>query len=263
MAARTSIVLLAVALIVSACGDDGAATSDPPPASAVSWQQTVDHLRTLQESQGLPDWLLDPELSLDGTEFDIEDYFTVFEHIDAEPGFVLDYVYRATSDRGFPVLYIHRADEPGYATYDEYLAATGADDSSQGDTGYLDQIYVVDGTPEGFFEYVTLRVMGGRFYLFWHAQEADAQVVATRERLDDLLDSVAGPMDDTQMEQGRAADPSPMVSFEGDIATVEILVFTLWGGLSRHTYTIERVFPQQILDLQVEIVAACDCGPTF
>jgi hypothetical protein len=252
-----------VALIVSACGDDGAPTSDPPPAYAAAWQQIVDDLRSLQNSQGLPNRLLDPEPSLDGTGFDIEDYFTVFEHIDAEPGFVLDYVYRATPDRGFPVLHIRRADQPGHATYDEYPAATGSDDASQGDTAYLDQIYVIDGTPKGFFEYVTLRVMGGQFYLFWHAQEMDAQVVATRERLDDLLDSVAELMDDTQLERGRAADPSPMVSFEGDIATVEILVFTRWGGLHRHTYTIERVFPQQILNLQVETVAACDCGYTF
>jgi len=263
MTTRVSTVLLAAALLFSACGDDGAVNDDPPPAFAVSWQQTVDDLLAMQQSQERPEGWEATEPSLDGTEFDIEGYFDVFEHIDAEPGFVLDYVYRKTPDRGYPVLYIHRADEPGYATYAEYLTATGADPVSQGDTGYLDQIYVVDGTAKGFFEYVTLRVMGGQFYLFWHAQEMDSRVIATRQSLDAALETVADLMDGAQVELARAADPTPVVTFEGDIATVEILVFTRWGGLHHHIYTIERIFPQQILDVQVQTVAECDCGYTF
>ncbi len=105
--------------------------------------------------------------------------------------------------------------------------------------------------------------MGGQFYLFWHSQEMDSRVIATRESLDTALDTVIDLMDGTQMEQARAVDPTPVVTFAGDVATLEILVFTRWGGLYRHIYTIERIFPQRILDVQVQTVAECDCGITF
>ena len=45
--------------------------------------------------------------------------------------------------------------------------------------------------------------------------------------------------------------------------TVVVASFTRWGGLQRRTLTIERAFPQRILEEQIEVVAPCDCGITF
>jgi hypothetical protein len=108
-----------------------------------------------------------------------------------------------------------------------------------------------------------LRVMGGQFYLHWHVLADDAVVVATRERLEEALSPVAAEMGDAALEAARAADLTPEVTFDGDVATVAVSTFTRWGGLQRRTYTIERMFPQRILEEQVEVVAPCDCGITF
>jgi hypothetical protein len=251
-------VLLALAVVITGCGDDDSAASNPSPAWAASWQQTVFALRDLQPDE-VPDHLLEPGAARDGSEFDVEEYFAVLDRIGAEPGFTLDYVYRVTADRGFPILYVHREDETGYAGFDEFAAATGAS-PAQGDAAYFDQIYVIDGTPEGFFQYVVLHVMGGQFYLHWHAQDDDAGVVVTREALDAALDGVESDMPDAEMEKAREIDPTPRIVYDGDVARVEVHVFTRWGGLLRYSYVIERIFPQRILEFEIETVAACDCS---
>jgi hypothetical protein len=264
MKIRAPILALLVTAALTSCGGDAPAATSAP-AWAAEWQATPDGLRALQRSQQVPDRLVsDRPPALDGSEFDVEEYFTVFEHIDVEPGFVLDYVYRAGPDRGYPVLYVRRADEPRFTTWDELDAATGIEPSPDGEyLSYLDQVYVVDGTPEGFFEYVVLRLMGGQFYLHWHAQADDTFVVATRGRLEEILAPVAAQMGDDALEAARAADLTPEITFDGDAATVTVATFTRWGGLQRHTFSIERAFPQRIVEERVEVVAPCDCGITF
>jgi hypothetical protein len=270
--ARLLVGLLA-AVLVAACGDDALVTTTAPPSSstteaptapsAAAWQATVDELRALQPRRDIPGHLLEPSATLDGSEFDVAGYFTVLDRLAAEPGFALDYVYRVTADRGFPILYVRRADQPRYTGYDQFVEATGRI-LGQGDTSYLDQVYVVDGTPEGFFQYVVLAIMGGQFYLYWHAQEDDAIVLTSWQRLEDEISDVAVMMDPDDRESARGADPAPVVSFDEDTATVEVLVFTCFGGLLRHTFTIERVFPQRILDHQVESEAHLEnCGVQY
>jgi hypothetical protein len=264
--------VIAVCLLVAsaACGDDGfsadtdatATTAPSQPGYAAEWQRIADDVHALQSDLQRPEHLADPEPALDGSEFDAERYFDVLTHIDVEPGFVLDYVYRAAADRGFPVLYTRRADAARYPTYAEFRTGEGRD-AGQDDGGFMEQVYVVDGTPQGFFEYVVLEMVGNHFYLWWHAQEEDDRIVATNERLGEVLDLVAGEMDADDMDRARSVDPTPRVTLDADRATVEVVSFTRWGGLYRTTFTIDRIFPQQILDVTVESLAACDCGLTF
>jgi hypothetical protein len=263
--------LLPALLVVSAsCSDGGSSVFATPavPPVAESWQRTVDGLRDLQGSLEIPDHLLEPGAVRNGTEFDVEQYFAILDRLDVEPGFVLDFVYCLGTYQGYPILYVRRTDEPGYTTCDAYRAAVGSDGDEQGGTGYLSRIRV-DGSPEGFFQYVVLRIMGGQFYLHWHALEDDAQVVATGTRLEEALASVAGEMDEAEVSRARAADPTPRVSFGsledfgGEVAIVEVLAFTRWGGLLRHTYTISREFPHRFLGVDVETVAECDCAIMF
>ena len=127
----------------------------------------------------------------------------------------------------------------------------------------------MEGRPEGLFQYVVRHIVGGRFCLHWPAQENDVRVVATRARLEEALASVAGEMDATEVSRARATDPTPRVSFGslesfgGEVAVVEVLVFTRWGGPLRHTCTIGREFPHRFLGVEIETVAECACAITF
>jgi hypothetical protein len=252
-------------LIASGCGGAAEPTpaTAPAPSYAADWQGIVDDLRALQAAQELPADLVESDPPPD-LPFDVSSYFRdVFSHIEPEPSFTLDYVYRLTPDRGFPVLYVRRVDAAPYESYEEYLEATGSGPVPQGDLAYLDQIYVIDGTPTGFFEYVVLRVMGGRFYLHWHARAADATVVATREAVDAALATVDGRIAEPEAAKARAADPTPEVTYGDGTVTVEVTVFTSSGGLQRRTYVFETIFPQRLLEETNETIAECDCAVTY
>lgn len=255
--------LVALAVTLAGCGDGEAGPLVPAvsPAEAAAWQQTVDDLKDLQRAQGIPDHLWQTGIR-DGTEFDVQEYLTILDHLSVEAGWALDYGYQAGGDRGYPILYARPADDPPYATYEEYQLAVAADPDREPVAPYLHRI-VLDGTPAGFFQYVVLEVMGGQFYLHWHAGQNDGRIITTRTRLEEIIDGVAGEMGPEAASQGRDADPTPRVSIQDDVAVVQVLVFTRWGGLLRRTYTISREFPHRILGVEVGVVAECDCGIPF
>ena len=255
--------LLALVAMLAACGAGSVNPSVPAVSlsEAESWQQTIDDLKRLQADQELPDYLWETGIR-DGTEFDVGEYFTILDHLSVEAGWVLDYGYKAGSDRGYPILYARPAADLPYATYEEYQLAVAADPGQEGITQYLHRI-VADDSPEGFFQYVVLDIMGGQFYLHWHAGENDSQIITTRSRLQEIVDGVASEMGSAAASQARDADPTPRISIEDDVAVVQVLVFTRWGGLFHYTYTISREFPHHILSLDVGVVAECDCAILF
>lgn len=255
--------LAALAVTLACCGDGEAGPPAPTvtPSEAESWQQTVDDLRDLQKSQQTPDHLWQTGIR-DGTEFDVQEYFTILDHLSVEAGWVLDYGYQAGGDRGYPILYARPADDPPYATYQEYQLAVAADPDREPIAPHLHRV-VVDGTPEGFFQYVVLEIMGGQFYLHWHAGENDSQIITTQARLQEIIDAVASEMGPEAASQARGTDPTPQVSIQDEVVVVQVSVFTRWGGLLRRTYTISREFPHRILGVEVGVVAECDCGIPF
>ncbi|HLF75345.1 MAG TPA: hypothetical protein VI524_13405, partial [Anaerolineales bacterium] len=55
----------------------------------------------------------------------------------------------------------------------------------------------------------------------------------------------------------------PDVNLTGDVATVQDLTFTKWGGFYRETYTIRRSFPHTITDVKRENLAPNDSGMMY
>jgi hypothetical protein len=55
----------------------------------------------------------------------------------------------------------------------------------------------------------------------------------------------------------------PVVILQDDVAIVEVVTFTKWGGFYRYTYTISRDLPHTILDLKQENLVPYDCGVMF
>jgi hypothetical protein len=98
------------------------------------------------------------------------------------------------------------------AAYDEYRAATrnpGRDEAktrAEADARlesrlaaipdyaywewYLRHVRI-DGTKQGYLEYVALSVLGRQFYLFWHENYNDTRIICDRFALEKILDEVA------------------------------------------------------------------------
>jgi hypothetical protein len=107
--------------------------------------------------------------------------------------------------------------------------------------------------------------MANQFYLYWHANYNDEQIVHDRKHFDDLLSKqdVFNKPTPEEQERSRSLSPDPIVELDQEAARVSLLTWTEWGGLYRKTFTIKRQFPHQILDTKEENVLSYWCGVTF
>jgi hypothetical protein len=184
-----------------------------------------------------------------GGKFDPNEYFTVLTHLSLEDGYVLDYVYFAPGGGdGAPYLYARPEGEPAFANYSEYKKA--------GAENYLNHIQV-DGTAEGYYELAVLSIMGGQFYLAWHFGYNDWEVVGSRERVEaiiELMNENHRPLTEEQEEAALQLDVTPRVKIGRDKVRVWLLVFTKWGGFYERVYTIDREFPHQMIEDEIQLV---------
>jgi len=240
-------------------------TTPKPPA--VDCRGAVDGMEALIGDLVTPDYFIDEamsgnEVAKTGTEFDVMEYFTVLDHLSMQEGYVLDYVYRGDSMGGLPVLYARLEDQEPYSVFSEFAEAQG-----ESTTSYLDSVEF-DGTPDGYFQFVILDVMASQFYLFWHANYNDYQIVCDAEDVEAIIadagDGDMGlPMSEEAQEAARQLQVEPVVTWTPDVAQVEVVLFTRWGGFARWTFTISREFPHTIQDITSETLVEYDCGIMF
>ena len=251
--------VILIALITLAC-----LILPTPASSCQAWQEGVDAFAELNHSQELPIHLMQENPAKTGEEFDVCEYFDVLDHLSMEPGLVLDYVYYDGGIGREPILYVRQQDQAPYMTYAEYVDAGETPFSfDESRYAYLNHVQI-DDTEEGFFQFVMLRIMGGQFYLFWHALYNDHIVVANHEGLEEILSDLGNfGVSDEQEDAARALDLAPVVEMDDETVTVKVVVFTKWGGFSRGTYVINREFPHTILDSDIEVLVEYDWGILF
>jgi len=267
--------ILAVSLQPS-CSQDTVAAEDGLEIIEPSWfmvtrispsysKEIVAEFEALTGSLELPDHLLVEDAEKTDQDFEVGLYFTVLDQISMEGGRVLDYVYHYAGIGGAPVLYARKNVAPPYRNYSEYLAAGASAEEADREDYYLRYVEA-GGTPEGFFQLALLLIQGEQFYAFWHAAYNDDRIVSDME---DARASLGGSFgaDETTVD-GLLADLgkfdlAPVVSMNGDLVKVEVVVFTKWGGFIRRAIVMERVFPHQILWEKSEVLVPYDCGIMF
>jgi len=178
-----------------------------------------------------------------GDEFNANDYFKVLTHISMQEGYSLDYVY-----------------QPPYASMEDVPENTELGN-------YRDRLEIED-MEQGYFEYAVMDMLARQFYLNWHANYNDAEIVCDREAADAIIEGINSgdfgyKLDAKQKAQARAmTNIEPAVTLTGDSAIVEVVTFTKWGGFFRQTYTISRSFPHTI-EMEEENLVEYDCGIMF
>ncbi len=196
-----------------------------------------------------------------GDEFDANQYFDVLTHISMREGYALDYVYQTDFLGAFPMLYARPVDQAPYASAGDVPSNTKLPDFSV----YLE----VEDLEQGYFEYVVMNIMASQFYLSWHANYNDTEIVCTRQAIDEVISSVnagdfGNDLDAVQQAKARAIkNIEPAVTLTEAAAEVQVITFTKWGGFYRLTYTISREFPHKVIDLKQENLVPYDCGVMF
>lgn len=256
--------------VVSACAKQEApsvtASAEPtttpspikPTTPTIRCQETVAEMEALTQGLRIPDHLHQENPEKTGEEFDVNVYFNVLTHLSPEPGYVLDYVYRQDPLGSRPVIYARREEESPYKTYVKLYKAV---DDPFGK--YLEHIQV-DGTAQGFFEWVVLRTYGEQFYLTDNAIPLlDWTILCNREAAEAAIDRAnefGNPLTAEQKQKALQLDFEPRVELEEETVQVRIMIFSKWGGFFEHVETISREFPHQLLEYENEELVPYNCG---
>ena len=246
--------LLVLVLFFSACGP-------APTGETVSGcRATVDGMSALTGGLEFPANFQTENPVKTGGEFDVMQYFSVLDRLSMQSGYVLDYVYHYDGMGGYPVLYVRPADQPPYATEAD-LAAAGEK------TNFLDYIQT-DDTPESYFQFALLALMGNQFYLDWHANYNDTQPVCDKTDVHDIIASLNGDFGyrisiASRVRAALLRDMDPSVVIGEQTVEVRLVTFTKWGGFYLTTYTLSRSSPHTIQDVQDKNLVPYDCGVMF
>lgn len=263
------------AIVLVSCGSSTATTTSDTNAVR-SAQTTVDALAAAQPSGKIPAHFITDtgDFPRQEGDFDVNAYFGVLSHLSVEPGWTIDYLYRMDGMGGHPFIYARPTDRAPYASFEEYVAASGGTTDVEADTDddhardYLSHIRT-DDTRDGYLELATLLIMGEQFYLYWHAGYNDARIVADQATLESLIsaggDSPDGSLLPDDVAKGaRKLDLTPTVAFpDSSTATVRVVTFSLWSGFSEAVYTFSRQYPHEILGEGETTLIEYDCGVRF
>jgi len=201
-------------------------------------QAVVNRAASLLGWRGIPEHFTRENPVRTGKEFDINKIFTVLKHLSIGEGYTLGYAYRFDFKWGAPVLYARKKGEPRYRTFSEYEEAVRAGDETVRGS-YLDRVWT-DGTPEDFFEFVVLRIMGRQFYLFWHSNYYDHLIICNPAKLEEVLSMPDPPISSDVKDKARNLELTPTVEFEENLVTVTLIVFSKWGGFTRQRNFLTR-----------------------
>jgi hypothetical protein len=272
-------VFLAITWNITGCNPKTTDDTTSAAAAFAQWcQQTANNIKNVQPGE-IPDYLTTGDSVKTGQEWDVNAYFAQFKHLSLENGYVLDYVYDFNGSAGSPVLYMRPAKAAPYKTIREFSTAAGEFTRPENDisavwftagetSGISGNKIKLDGTKEGYFEYTVLQLLGSQFYLFWHANYNDTEIICEKTALEAVLASIGGdsfgePVDNGFKEKARRIDFQPMVEISGDLATVQVLVFSKWGGFSRLSFTMYKNYPHMMIGFEEESLLEYQCGVLF
>ena len=228
-------------------------------------QNVINGMVALTSGLQLPKYFLQENARKTGSEFDVNRYFSVLNHLSLPSGYTLDYFYFFGGIGGEPILYARSSGQAPYQTRADYEAANGKISLDEVQYKFIDSVQV-DDTTEGFFQFIVLRTMGNQFYQYWHAGYNDYRLICSDAGLDALLSEAneyGPPLPLLVQIQARLLNLTPSVEINIDTVRVQVMVFTKWGGFLRQTFTFNRHYPHTPIKVDAETVIAYDWGVAY
>lgn len=262
--------LIFSAILISSCRLLQPQLSKSESDLALQWQQDIDAIIKLHDPLHIPQYLLEKDSVLHGDEFDVMSVFSVLDHLKMSDGYRLAYYYHYDDMGAYPVLYALPEDSPPFTTEQAYQNARPEcfSEESDGEGCYYLDYVETDGSEMGYLQLLQLSIMGGQFYLNWHANYNDCTPIATKDELDKLIDKLTTtdfglPLSKKQARQSLALDPMPVVEIKDDTASVRVFWFSKWNGFSETWYKVETTMPHTIFDENTTLLLEYDCGIRF
>lgn len=264
---RFSFVLVGLFFIMTACTPSSPQANNS--AESPDFQATATAFRDFVRGHELTDDDIVNDIPDPQGDFDPNELLDYLPHLHMKPGYTLDYVYFEGSISGQPFLYVRRVTDPSFDDAWDYLDQTEDCDRGAHPTACHYWYFIeTDGSEEGYFELVLLKMMGSQFYLYWHSYYDDAEIVASEERLVELVNSIglddsSRELTDSQKRDALKIDPTPQITFEPGRVRVRVVWFTKWGGFKEIIYTISTYSPTILFQTFGRTIVKYDCGIIF
>ncbi len=219
-----------------------------------------------------PDYYDGTTITVDDKDFEVGQYFSTLNHIAIEEGYYLDYMFFYDELGGKPVLYSVKNGDGPFLYYEEYVAYLG--EEMEWERSYMNLYYsydylqhiTIDDTPEGFFQYLILVMLGDQFDLFWHALYNDTIIICDSSDINSVnseLEAWDVEFPDESAAKGPDIELTPYVIFDTDTVKVRFIQFSKWGGYAESIYTLDRQAPYKLLDVEWNVLIEYDCGIAF
>lgn len=170
------------------------------------------------------------------------------------------------------MVYARKSNAVPFQTYEEFLGSYGEEMSDEASYAqlnhafdYLEQIQV-DNSPESYFQFVVLAILGDQFSLSWHGLYNDVKILCDSSDMtyinEDMKDySLVFPQGMTdRIEQ---VDFEPVIIVDENTVTVRFVTFTKWGGFFEFVYVMDKQNPMQLIDAKYNPLIEYDCGIMF
>ena len=235
---------------------------------ALAWQDDIDQLVSLLDSQQLPAHLMEENPILRGDEFDVMAVFNILDRIHVLEGYRLAYVYIYDGMGGYPVLYAYEEGTQPFLSNEEYLSARPncVDHNMNAAQCNILPYIVTDGSELGYLQLILLDQVGEQFYLYWHSAYRDIRFITTQAALYREIDGISDPfipLTTYQVRKAKRIDPTPEVRIDGEQIIVRTVWFTHWGGFFESRYTLNKDQPHEIIDIEINNLVEYDCGIMF
>lgn len=247
---------------------------------AIGYQDTVDKVERIlnqippADFKGRRDSTLKPDNA-----FDPNTYFSALHHIKLKPGYVLDYTLYNGGLGGNPILYARKINDKPFNTLHEYteklkelgkMSDKSYKISSDNNPYSVESAIELTDSDESYLEYIIFIIMSEQFYLMWHSNYNDYQVVFTKEKLAGILNDISD-ISDSLKAKVPSLSLEPSVVRKDSVIEVSLPVFSHWGGLVRRRYNISRSDFHRIRYLnwhpstidKKDILLKYDCGIMF
>lgn len=230
------------------------------------YQADVDSLRSMTRGMDIPAQLLEASQPRPADAFDPNQLLIPLDHLTLEPGYTLDYFYHVDGLGAYPLLYARREEDAPFTSEAAYEVACYPADGSKPCKPY--RHLMTDGTEDGYFQLALMLLMGDQFYLDWHANYNDGEVIASSNRLETLIEQISAgnfgyAFSNKQNKEARKLNLTPEIVIGEEETTVSVVLFTKWGGFYRYVVAFSTSTPYEMLGFTSELLVEYDCGVMF
>ncbi len=243
--------VISLAFVPLAAKDDKPQAIPVSPEKAEMYQLMVGAIKALHADQKIPKTKHELELT-----FKPEEYFNLLKHISWEEPWQLGFIYCRDPKGASPILLTYRSQEEKKSLGAEITK------NYRSSKVYTNDFYwphiKLDGTDDGYFEYLVLSLLGSQFSLWWCANYNDIEIICTRAAIEPIV-KVTKP-DEQFIKESKLVDPTPSFLIDKEQMIVRIVVFTKWGGFIERQYHISTLFPHEIKKIKSKVLAKLNCG---